>query len=83
MKKLTTIALTLLALATTGCSIPEKTPGQKKREIENKIESRITEFNYKGHQYILYKSSNFDNSCSGMVHDPDCPCHKQQTTEIE
>ena len=34
----------------------------------------IVRFEYDGHKYILFTSSETKN---GFVHDPDCPCHEQ------
>ena len=33
----------------------------------------IVRFEYDGHKYILFTSSETKN---GFVHDPDCPCHE-------
>lgn len=33
----------------------------------------IVRFEYDGHKYILFTSSETKNGC---VHDPDCPCHE-------
>lgn len=39
--------------------------------------SHITEVNYKGHRYLLYKKGYSHRGYGGIVHDPDCPCHKK------
>ena len=33
----------------------------------------VLRFEYDGHKYILFTSSETKN---GFVHDPDCPCHE-------
>lgn len=46
---------------------------------DNKIPFRyIIHFEYKGHQYIEFRSSKASTSASGVVHDPDCKyCNKK------
>ncbi len=71
MKKnrLTILAAVLCAVCLSGCE------GQKTQEqIDTYMESRITEFNYKGHKFLLYKQR---YAKGGITHDPDCPCHKE------
>lgn len=34
--------------------------------------ARITHFEYNNHQYIKFRSSDFDSAIGGVVHDPDC-----------
>lgn len=43
------------------------------------MNDRATEFNYKGHQYVLFRSYDGFNSNSygGVVHNPDCPCQEK------
>ena len=82
MKKLTLSILALLALTATGCT-EYKSPEQRQQAFEEDVASHINEFNYKGHQYIMYRETSGYNGYCAMVHDPNCPCHKQQTTEIE
>ncbi len=73
MKHLTTIlAAVLCAVCLSGCE------GQMTQEqIDAYIASDITEFNYKGHKYLLYKRSYDKGGIAGITHDPDCPCHKE------
>lgn len=38
----------------------------------------ITHFEYKGHQYIKFRTDGYDQSIGGVVHDPDCKyCYKK------
>ena len=37
-----------------------------------------THFEYKNHKYILFEE--FEN-WGGIVHDPDCPCHKKDNND--
>lgn len=38
----------------------------------------VTHFEYQNHQYIKFRSSNFDSAIGGVVHDPDCKyCNKK------
>lgn len=72
MKHLTTIlAAVLCAVCLSGCE-EQKTQEQ----IDAYMESHITEFNYKGHKFLLYKQRYAKGGVGGITHDPDCPCHK-------
>lgn len=51
------------------CSLP--TP-QEPKEAGS---AEITHFDYNGHNYIRFSSP----TMSGIVHDPDCPCHSHGT----
>lgn len=72
MKKLTILFLSLLALMLTGCEY-----NRTQELIDTDIASQITEFNYKGHKYLLYRQSFAYQEYGGITHDPDCPCHKK------
>ena len=73
MKHLTTIlAAVLCAVCLGGCE-EQKTQEQ----IDAKIASDITEFNYKWHKYLLYERCYGKGGIGGITHDPDCPCHKE------
>ena len=39
----------------------------------------ISKFNYSGHSYILFDG---DSNLNGIVHDPDCSCHKTNETDF-
>lgn len=67
MRQLTIAILSLLIL--TGCE-----DNKTKEQIDADIASHITEFNYKGHRYLLYKRSYAKGGLGGITHDPDCPC---------
>lgn len=72
MKKLTLSILALLALTLAGCD------GNKtQQQIDAEIASNITEFNYKGHHYLLYKHNYAKGGIGGITHDPDCPCREK------
>lgn len=42
------------------------------------IAAHITEINYKGHRYLLYKDYRGNRGYGGLAHDPDCPCYKRR-----
>lgn len=49
------------------------------QEEKNKIISSnkdVTEFEYKGHQYIRFSWGRGRYASAGVVHNPDCPCFK-------
>ena len=83
MKKLTILFLSMLALTLTGCE-DNRTREQIDTGIASQsiasqsIASQITEFNYKGHKYLLYRQV---GGYGGIAHDPDCPCHKKGGSE--
>lgn len=73
MKHLTPIlAAVLCAVCMSGCD-EQKTQEQ----IDADMASHITEFNYKGHKFLLYKQMCAKCGVGGITHDPDCPCHKE------
>lgn len=72
MKHHTTIlAAVLCAVCLSGCDSDLETRREKQRI---KIQYCPTEFEYKGHQYIYFSHESWTEA--GVVHDPDCPCHK-------
>lgn len=75
MKKSIINLLALCAVALTGCEEPTK----EQRDAE--IASKIEEFSYKGHEYLLYEKYFGKGGVAGLVHDPDCPCHKKGGSE--
>lgn len=44
------------------------------RYKENLPVKHIKHFEYKGHDYILFKTAAGSASVGGVVHDPDCKC---------
>lgn len=70
--KLTTAIIALLALSLTGCD-----DNMTQEQIDAEIASDITEFNYKGHRYIMYHQRSGRSSVAGITHDPDCPCREK------
>lgn len=72
MKK-TIIILT--AIVCMAAMVSCKPPTQQRRDAN--IAARLTEFNYKGHKYLLYKESDGYRGYGGITHDPDCPCCKK------
>lgn len=82
MKKLTLTLLALLALTLGGCE-DSRTPEQKQQAIDNVVASEITEVNYKGHKYLLYKHGYGKGGIGGLTHNPDCPCHKDNHVKLD
>lgn len=41
-------------------------------------------FEFEGHHYIMFWSHSIDiyDHCTGVVHDPDCPCHNAGVDEF-
>lgn len=88
MKKFIGIIILFLSVISVGCSKYE----QEQREWKEKCISVISQytnnvwyiecyrFSYNGHDYILFSNNNLLRG--GVVHDPECPCHITQDTEI-
>lgn len=72
MKKPTLTLLALLALTLAGCE-----DNRTQEQIDADEAAHITEFNYKGHKYLLYKCAYAKGGIGGITHDPDCPCHEK------
>lgn len=72
MKKLTLTLFALIALTLTGCE-----SNKIQEQIDADMAVHITEFNYKGHKYLLYKQSYYKGGVGGITHDPDCPCREK------
>lgn len=72
MKKATIIQTAIVCMAAMVSCKP-KTQQQK----DAYMATHITEFNYKGHRYLLYKVSYANMAYGGITHNPDCPCHKK------
>lgn len=72
MKK-TTIILTAIVCMVAMVSCDPDTQQQRDADMA----THITEFNYKGHRYMLYRSSYSRYAIDGITHDPDCLCCKK------
>jgi len=70
----------------------EKVENDKMQRPENKAAQRalgtgcvdrIYEFEYNGHKYIQFVNGKTysEHKIGGVVHDPDCPCHKIEKSE--
>lgn len=71
MKKLlltTALVLGLASCATEGTRVDDY------RDKENLPVKYIKHFEYKGHDYIFFKTVEGTASFGGVVHDPDCRC---------
>lgn len=70
MKKLLLTTALILGLA----SCETETKIKDYRTKERFPFSVITHFEYKGHDYILFKTEGVKSAVGGVVHDPDCKC---------
>lgn len=80
MKKI--FLLGLVGLLTSCMSESEM---EKRRQVENETEgvfNKVTEFHYKNHSY-LYFTNTGSSKVQGFVHDPDCACHKHDSSETD
>ena len=71
MKKTTIILTAIVCMAAMVSCEP---PTQQQRDAD--MAAHITEFNYNGHRYFLYKKTYNHGGIGGITHDPDCPCNK-------
>lgn len=69
MKKRITIILAICVLTMTGCTHGEIGTNNRLNDFDD----AIMKAEYEGHSYIIYKGY----YKGGLVHDPDCPCHKK------
>lgn len=80
MKK---IILCLLAVVALASCAPSKYEEAKTTDAEYiKVKTKmldIFKFNYSGHSYIMFDGTSHLN---GVVHDPDCSCHKTNETDF-
>lgn len=82
MKK---ILLTIyMILFTSACVYNSNIPNDNIDKVYIKTEDysnrpiKVINFNYKNHQYLYFKPYNsLEESC--VVHDPDCPCNKNNS----
>lgn len=71
MKKL--LLTTALILGLASCET-EGTRIDDYRDKENLPVEYIKHFEYKGHDYVLFRDGIGDYAVGGVVHDPDCRC---------
>ena len=80
MKKLLFVLL-LCVVAISSCDELEKKKVSHssvdvgKLHLDNHVSLRVTEFTYKGHEFIWFKNEGGKYANSGIVHDPDCKCN--------
>lgn len=77
MKKLL-FALLLVCTICTSCD-KERTVNKSCSNVENIVldnnkDFKVTEFTYKGHDYIFMKNGIGRYAVGGLVHDPNCKC---------
>ena len=75
MKKTIILALSFICLVSCGWRNNRVTTEKRLNNIDC-----ATRFEYDGHKYIMfyqYGNTNYKNK-SGVVHDPDCPCHNNK-----
>lgn len=70
MKKLLLTTAVILGLA----SCEDETMVYDLRDQENLPTPYVIHFEYKGHDYILFRTMGGNCSIAGVVHDPDCKC---------
>ena len=71
MKRLLKLTAIACAVAMTSCE------PQTQQQFDAEMTERITEFHYKGHRYLFFRSSYSQSAVGGITHDPECLCHKK------
>ena len=79
MKKL--LLTTALILGLASCET-EGTRIEDYRDKEDLPVKYIKHFEYKGHDYIFFKTVEGTASFGGVVHDPDCKCKANKEEQL-
>lgn len=74
MKKILTI-LILLVVLLASCEMSAN------QEEAQDLTSTFREVNYKGHSYVLFRSTIGNTGYAGLTHNPDCQCNKGEQNE--
>lgn len=61
----------LLAFCMSSCA------NATEQEIQEYANDSFREIEYKGHSYIMFRSTEGYSGYAGLEHNPDCPCHKK------
>ena len=72
------IRLGLIALLCCFASCKDGAIVTDLRGTGDEVFDRIYHFEYKSHEYIIYRSGICNNSIVGVVHDPDCKCKEEE-----
>lgn len=65
----------MLVVLLVSCEMPTN------QEEAQDLTSAFREVNYKGHSYILFRSTMGNAGYAGLTHNPDCPCKKGTNNE--
>lgn len=77
MKKILFVLLLVCTICTScgnECKVNKSSMNTEKIVLENNRDFRVTEFTYKGHDYIFMKNDIGRYATAGLVHDPNCEC---------
>lgn len=85
MKKIILCLLSVVALVSCSPSRYEKMEATEGKSVKVSVQGctsliDIVKITYDGHSYIIFDGSDHLN---GIVHDPDCACHKKNSNEID
>jgi hypothetical protein len=69
--------LGLIALLCCFASCKDGTIVTDLRGTGDEAFDRIYHFEYKSHEYILFRKGLGNNAIAGVVHDPDCKCKEE------
>lgn len=76
MKKILYVLLLTMIPVLISCEENKPKVIENKETIKSGDYEIIKEFTYKGHHYISFQEGFSYYSWGGIVHDPECPCHK-------
>ena len=78
MQKLIPYLLILLSLFCASCDMTVKKLGTQKVMIDSRSNCfNASEFIFKEHSYIYFRTGSGKFESGGIVHNPDCRCFKQ------
>lgn len=80
--KLTVLILSLLAVTLTGCENAQANTGTTiESGVSRKLKAeKITRF---GHSYVYFYDLSVGYDPVNVIHDPDCPCHKDNHVKLD
>lgn len=69
MKKI--LCMLIIAVCLSSCA------DANQQEVQEYANDSFREIEYKGHSYIMFRSTEGYSGFAGLEHNPDCSCHKK------
>lgn len=85
MKKIILCLLSVVTMVSCSPSRYEEMEATEGKSVKVSVQGYISlldigKVTYDGHSYIMFSGT---SSLNGIVHDPDCVCHKKNSNEID